>query len=102
MAIYTLTSSRLANSSTGLREITGSVDSTYIYAAVLTSALDEAYQATGQSGIEQYLTPLMNAAANAFYQYAGMNPTFHSDIPFEPRATGENYRLIPTPMTWRA
>jgi hypothetical protein len=62
--------------------IYGQVNSTYIFIVTFKSALDQAFAANGQAGIESYLSPLMLAASQAFYQSAGdQNPTLRSGTP---------------------
>jgi hypothetical protein len=79
--------------------IYGQVNSTFIFCIVYKSALDQAYAANGQLGIESYLSPLMLATSQAFYNQAGDgNPTVHSSTPI-PALPG-SYANMPT--SWSA
>jgi hypothetical protein len=78
--------------------IYGQVNSTYVYFAVFKSTLDSAFSTSGQAGIQNYLTPLMNSVSTALYGCSGANITLKSPIPI-PQPTNPLYANAPGSWT---
>jgi hypothetical protein len=94
---YSVSSSPALSST--LVGIYGAVNSTYIFLVVYKTALDEAFAASGQLGIENYLAPLMLATSQAFYQSSGcQNPTVNSVTPLL-AVPGTSYPNMPSSWT---
>ena len=80
--------------------IYGQVNTTYVLIAVYKSALDQAFAASGQAGIQGYLGPLMLATSTSFYASAGdQNPTVHSSSAMNGLPSGSNYSNMPSSWT---
>lgn len=79
----------------------GEVNNTYVGIEVFVSALNQAFAAGGITAVEVYLAPLMLAASDAFYAYAGVNPTFNSSTPLN-SSGGPVYPSSMLPTQWAA
>jgi len=78
---YSVSSSPTLSGNT-LVGIYGQVNSTFVFCVVYKSALDQAYAANGQAGLESYLSPIMLATSQAFVPQTGdQNLTVHSSTP---------------------
>jgi len=95
---YSVSSSPTLSGNT-LVGIYGQVNSTFIFCVVYKSALDQAYAANGQAGLESYLSPILLATSQALYQQAGdQNLTVHSSTPI-PALPGSYPNM---PASWSA
>jgi hypothetical protein len=78
----------------------GQVDAIYVFFIVFKDALDVA-SASGQSGVEALLTPLMLSVSTAYFSCAGaLNPTVNSLTPIPFSTTATQYPGLPS--TWTA